>query len=140
MKLAVRSAKLADETIVISLWRDGGLLVSYNDPSSDFRFALGKENSDVLVGEDESGSIVAAVMVGHDGHRGWIYYLAVKPKLQRNGLGRVIVTAAEDWLSERGVAKLNLMIRETNTKVIAFYETLRFVNEPRVVMGKRLKR
>jgi ribosomal protein S18 acetylase RimI-like enzyme len=126
---------VADEAAVTALWRECGLTVPYNDPSVDFRFALGKFNSDVLVTEDLSG----AVMVGHDGHRGWLYYLAVAPARQRQGLGRMLVTAAEQWLTERGVPKVHLMVRETNTVVAAFYQRLGFDLMPRINMQKWLK-
>jgi len=133
--MKIRSANVADEAAVTALWRECGLTVPYNDPSVDFRFALGKFNSDVLVTEDLSG----AVMVGHDGHRGWLYYLAVAPARQRQGLGRMLVTAAEQWLTERGVPKVHLMVRETNTVVAAFYQRLGFDLMPRINMQKWLK-
>jgi len=78
-------------------------------------------------------------MVGHDGHRGWFYYVATAPQVQRAGLGRTMVQAAEQWLRQRGVVKVQLLIRETNTQVVAYYEHLGFEITPRVVMGKRLK-
>ena len=133
--MKVRSAVLEEGAAVAARWEACGLTVPYNDPAADFRFALGKPNSDVLVTDDLSGS----VMVGHDGHRGWIYYLAVRPDRQRQGLGRVLVTAAEQWLSQRGVAKLNLMVREHNHAVAAFYQKLGFELMPRVNMQKWLK-
>jgi len=131
----VRSAVPEDEAAVVALWQSCGLTVPYNDPSADFRLALGKPNSDVLVLGDVDGS----VMVGHDGHRGWIYYLAVKPEYQRRGLGRVLVTAAEQWLLQRGILKLNLMVREHNHAVAAFYERLGFGRTPRINLQKSLK-
>jgi ribosomal protein S18 acetylase RimI-like enzyme len=135
--MKIRSAIPEDEADIVSLWRACGLTVPYNDPAKDFRFALGKPASDVLVAED--GAILGSVMVGHDGHRGWIYYLAVAPARQRQGLGRALVTAAEQWLSQRGIAKLNLMVREHNHAVAAFYEKLGFEIMPRINMQKWLK-
>jgi ribosomal protein S18 acetylase RimI-like enzyme len=84
--------------------------------------------------------IVATAMVGHDGHRGWIYYVAVAPKHQEKGAGREIMAHAEGWLAQRGVPKAMLMIRETNKKVIGFYERLGYAVEQRVVMGRWLKK
>jgi ribosomal protein S18 acetylase RimI-like enzyme len=133
--MKVRSAVPEEGAVVAAIWEACGLTVPYNDPAADFRFALGKPNSDVLVTEDLSGS----VMVGHDGHRGWIYYLAVRPDRQRQGLGRVLVAAAEQWLSQRGVAKLNLMVREHNHGVAAFYQKLGFELMPRINLQKWLK-
>ena len=135
--MKIRSATPQDEADIVALWRDCGLMVPYNDPAKDFHFALGKPASDVLVAED--GGIVGSVMIGHDGHRGWIYYLAVMPARQRRGLGRALVTAAEQWLSERGIVKLNLMVREHNHAVAAFYEKLGFEPMPRINMQKFLK-
>jgi ribosomal protein S18 acetylase RimI-like enzyme len=135
--MKIRSAIPEDEADIVALWRDCGLTVPYNDPQGDFRFALGKPGSDVLVAED--GAIIGSVMVGHDGHRGWIYYLAVAPARQRRGLGRALVTAAEQWLSQRGIVKLNLMVREHNHAVAAFYEKLGFEFTPRINMQKSLK-
>src|SRR5690606_6362295 len=77
--------------------------------------------------------------VGHDGHRGWIYQLAVDPKLRHHGLGRKLVRAAEDWLVERGVPKVQLMIRPTNVTVRRFYEAIGYELTPRLVMARWLK-
>lgn len=139
MALKIRSAVLDDEQAVVVLWRACDLVVSYNDPAADFRFAKSGGCSDVLVGEDESGRIKGTVMVGHDGHRGWLYYVAIDPASRGNGFGRQMVRAAEDWLRERNVIKVQLLVRETNTKVVSFYQHLDFEIAPRVVMSKWLK-
>jgi ribosomal protein S18 acetylase RimI-like enzyme len=93
----------------------------------------------VLVGIDENGRVAGSVMVGHDGHRGWLYYVAADPDARGAGIGRKMASAAEDWLRERGVRKVQLMIRETNTGVAEFYERMGYKTEPRVVMSKWLK-
>jgi ribosomal protein S18 acetylase RimI-like enzyme len=116
--MGIRRAVAADETAVVGLWRSCDLIVSYNDPGRDFRRGISGQCSDVLVEEDESGEIVGTVLVGYDGHRGWLYYVAASPALQRTGIGRKMVEAAEKWLRDRGVAKAQLLIRETNTGVI----------------------
>ena len=139
MALTIRSATPKDEASVIELWRACDLVASYNDPAVDFRFAHDSACSDILVGEDEAGSIVGTVMVGHDGHRGWLYYVASSPQSRGSGIGRQMVQAAEDWLRARDVAKAQLLVREMNTKVVSFYEHLGFEVAPRVVMGKWLK-
>lgn len=136
MTLKVEAAAAADERAVTHLWRACGLTVPYNDPATDFRFALGRENSEVLIARAECGRIVGSIMVGHDGHRGWVYYLAAEPMMQRQGVGSVMVEAAENWLRERGVVKLQLLVRETNTAVVAFYEKLGYEVAPRTVMSK----
>ena len=133
--MKIRNASLADEAAVTALWKECGLTVPYNDPASDFRFALGKPNSDILVMDDLSGS----VMVGHDGHRGWLYYLAVAPSRQRQGVGRALVAAAEQWLAARGIPKVQLMIREHNHAIQTFYEKQGFDLMPRINMQKWLK-
>lgn len=137
--LTIRPATSADEQNVIALWRACGLVVPHNDPAVDFRFAKRGPNSDVLVGVVESGKIAGSVMVGHDGHRGWVYYVATAPAARGQGVGRRMMDTAEDWLRERGVAKLQLMIRETNIEMADFYSQLGFEKIPRAVMSKWLK-
>jgi ribosomal protein S18 acetylase RimI-like enzyme len=138
MPLTIRPAAAEDEQAVIALWRASDLVASYNDPAVDFAFARAGACSDVLVGEDEIGRIKGSVMVGHDGHRGWLYYVASDPDSRGAGFGRQMVTAAEDWLRARAVIKAQLLVRETNTKVVSFYEHLGFEVAPRVIMSKWL--
>ncbi len=138
MPLTLRSAALDEQSSVTALWHACGLVVSYNDPGADFRFAKASPCADVLVGADTEGRIRASAMVGHDGHRGWVYYVAADPAARGLGYGREIMRAAEDWLRARGVPKLQLLVRETNTQVVAFYERLGFEVSPRVVMSKVL--
>jgi ribosomal protein S18 acetylase RimI-like enzyme len=140
MPLTIRPAVPEDEPDIVALWRACDLVASYNDPAADFRFARGGACSDVLVGEDETHRICGSVMVGHDGHRGWLYYVASAPDARGSGIGRHMVQAAEAWLRERGVVKAQLLVRETNTKVVSFYEYLGFEVAPRVVMSKWLNR
>ena len=123
---------------VIALWQRCGLTRPWNDPRRDIDFARGKENSDVLVGEID-GRIVAAVMVGHDGHRGALYYVSVDPPLQRRGLGRAIVQAAENWLRARGVWKMNILIRDENRPASSFYEKLGYLRNEAFSLGRWLK-
>ena len=138
MRLTIRSATATDEAEVIALWRSCDLVASYNDPAADFRFAKAGACSDVLVADDENGRICGSVMVGHDGHRGWLYYVASANHLRGRGVGRDMVAAAEQWLRERGVVKAQLLVRETNTKVVSFYEHIGYEVAPRVVMSKWL--
>jgi len=137
-RLIIRSATMADEPRVAALWRASGLVTSYNDPSKDFHFARAKEGSDILVGVDAEQAIVGSVMVGHDGHRGWIYYVAADPTHRKQGIGRSMVEAAEQWLKNKGVVKVMLLVRETNTQVVDFYKHLGFEAIPRVIMQKWL--
>ena len=133
--MKIRSARQEDEAALVALWQACGLTVPHNDPAADFRFALGKPNSDILMTDDGCGT----VMVGHDGHRGWLYYLAVAPRSRRQGVGRTLVAAAEQWLAARGVPKVQLMVRETNEAVTAFYRRLGYEPMPRISMQKWLK-
>lgn len=139
MPTTVRDALIGDEQQVVDLWRSCDLTVSYNDPHADYRLALGGSTSTVLVAEDAIGDIVGSVMVGHDGHRGWLYYLAASPDIRGRGIGRSLVTAGEDWLRERQVQKVQLMVRPTNAAVVSFYDHLGYEDMPRVLMSKWLK-
>jgi ribosomal protein S18 acetylase RimI-like enzyme len=136
-KLNIRPFEPADRAAVIALWRACDLTRPWNDPDSDIAFCMSKPESTILVGEQD-GKIVASVMTGHDGHRGWLYYLAVEPSLQKSGFGRTMVTAAEDWLQARGVPKVMLMVRPENERVRAFYDALGYTEEPRVIFSRRL--
>jgi ribosomal protein S18 acetylase RimI-like enzyme len=140
MLLTVRSAAAEDEQAVVALWRACDLVASYNDPIADFRFAKAGACSDVLVAVDDGGEIAGSVMVGHDGHRGWLYYVAARPASRSKGVGRRMVQVAEDWLHQRGVVKVQLLVRKTNIKVVSFYEHLGFEVAPRVVMSRWLRK
>lgn len=135
--LTFRPARDEDTDALVTLWEACGLTRAWNDPRKDIAFARGGASSDVLVGTIE-GQVVASVMVGHDGHRGAAYYVAVAPAHQGTGLGRAVMEAAEDWLKARGVWKLNLMVRETNLAAKGFYEGLGFTRSEVVVMQKAL--
>jgi ribosomal protein S18 acetylase RimI-like enzyme len=127
----------ADLDAVVELWTRCDLLRPWNNPRSDIAFARNRPNSDVLVGR-HNGTIVAAVVVGHDGHRGTVYYVAVDPHFQNKGFGRAVMSAAENWLRERGIAKLNLMVRAENGNVRSFYDALGYGEQARVVYAKWL--
>ena len=127
----------ADVAAVAALWQRCGLTRPWNDPASDIAFARKGPNSAVLVGR-EANAIVASVMVGHDGHRGWVYYVAVDPDHRQKKYGRVIMDAAENWLRERGIEKLMLLVRSDNTAVKAFYQQLGYDEQERVIYAKWL--
>jgi ribosomal protein S18 acetylase RimI-like enzyme len=109
----------------------------WNDPAADIALARKGTNAAVLVGRD-NGAIVASAMVGHDGHRGWVYYVVVDPDHRQKGFGRAVMDAAEDWLRTRGIAKLQLMVRPDNSKVQAFYESIGYDEQERIIYAKWL--
>jgi ribosomal protein S18 acetylase RimI-like enzyme len=122
----------------IALWHDVGLVVLWNDPRADLERALDGPSSTVLAGMQD-GALVATAVVGHDGHRGWVYYLAVAPATRGRGLGRAMMDACERWLADRGVPKLNLMVRVGNEPVLGFYDALGYGRDEVVVMSRRLR-
>ncbi|QDM15466.1 GNAT family acetyltransferase [Tardiphaga sp. vice352] len=135
--LAIAEITDADIADVISLWQRSGSTRPWNDPTRDIAFARESDNSTILIGRDGS-AVMASVMVGHDGHRGWVYYVATDPDHRHKGYGRATMQAAEDWLRQRGVEKLQLMVRADNTQVQAFYESLGFGEQKRVIYAKWL--
>ena len=135
--LAVAPVTDADVESVIALWQRCGLTRPWNDPAADIAFARRGTNATILVGRAD-GAIVATAMVGHDGHRGWVYYVAVDPDMQKQEFGRAIMAAAEDWLRQHGVTKVMLMVRPDNTKVQAFYDRLGYEAQERVIYAKWL--
>ena len=122
---------------VVGLWHRVGTTRPWNDPGEDIAFAMRSPNSTLLVGR-ENGTIVASVMVGHDGHRGNVYYVAVDPDHERKGFGRAIMAAAESWLRGCGIWKMNLLVRAGNTAAVDFYEAIGFEEQPRIYMEKWL--
>jgi ribosomal protein S18 acetylase RimI-like enzyme len=136
---ALSIAAIEDDDIneVIALWQRCGSTRAWNDPAGDIALARREANATVLLGRNDS-ALVASVLVGHDGHRGWVYYVTVDPDHRFKGYGRVIMTAAEDWLRARGIEKLQLMVRGDNVKVRAFYESLGYYDQERVTFAKWL--
>lgn len=135
--IVFRDVQAGDEEYVVNLWKTCGLTRGWNDPYKDIQFARDGAASTVLVGIVDD-RIMASVMVGHDGHRGVLYYLAVDPASQKRGLGKAAVAAAEAWLRGRGVWKINLLVRAENTAVSGFYESLGYAVNPVVSFGKRI--
>ena len=134
---AVQTATRADGEAIVALWQDCELTRPWNDPAADFRQAIDGTTSDVLflLGEGEP---LATIMVGFDGHRGWVYYLGVSPQHRQNGLGRMMMQAAEDWLRERDAPKIQFMVRDNNDAALGFYQALGYAKQPVVTMGRRL--
>ena len=122
---------------VAALWERCGLTRPWNDPRSDIAQARRGPASTILIGRDND-KVVASVMVGHDGHRGWVYYVAVDPACQKRGFGLAIMDAAEDWLRQAGIAKLQLLVRRDNAKAGAFYQSIGYDEAQVTVFAKWL--
>ena len=135
----IRAFQDQDEAEVIGLWERCGLLRPWNDPRKDIARKLRVQKELFLVGTVD-GAIMASVMAGYDGHRGWINYLAVDPQHRRQGLARTLMSEVERMLREMGCAKINLQIRRDNPEAISFYERLGFTEDATVSFGRRLER
>jgi len=133
----IAAAGPADAEAVVALWRACGLTRPWNDPARDFKSAIEGPASAILLLRD-GDAIAAGVMAGFDGHRGWVYYVAVAPDRRRQGLGRAMMEAAEAWLRERGAPKIQLMVREDNAAALGFYESLGLERQKVVTLGRFL--
>ncbi|ORE95227.1 acetyltransferase [Stappia sp. 22II-S9-Z10] len=156
----IRPEEAADRAVVaaiVALWHAAGLTRPWNDPVADIALASRGPDSTILIARrpDDAadpanapdgvvtaatahgGPVLATAMVGHDGHRGWVYYLAVAPDAKGRGYGRAMMDAAEAWLRARGVPKVQLMVRRDNTAVLGFYDALGYGVDDVVVRSKR---
>ena len=129
---------LDDIPALVALWEECGLTRPWNDPQRDARLAIAGATSTVL-GLRDGDTLTASVMAGFDGHRGWVYYLAVAPDRRREGLGRQLMDAAEAWLRDRGAPKLQLMVRTSNEEALGFYEALGLERQEVATLGKFLR-
>jgi ribosomal protein S18 acetylase RimI-like enzyme len=127
-----------DIPALVTLWEACGLTRPWNDPQRDARLAIEGATSTIL-GLRDGDALIASVMVGFDGHRGWVYYLAVAPDRRREGLGRQLMAAAEAWLRDFGAPKLQLMVRTSNEEALGFYEALGLERQGVVTLGRFLK-
>lgn len=144
MQPAITVATAADAAAVIALWQACGLTRPWNDPAADFVLALATPTATILLargaddGTADCAALLGTVMVGFDGHRGWVYYLSVAPSSRGLGTGRRLMAAAEDWLRAAGSPKIQLMVRGDNSGAIAFYQSLGYATQDVVTMGRRL--
>jgi ribosomal protein S18 acetylase RimI-like enzyme len=134
----IRPFQIEDKAQVVSLWRACGLVVPHNNPEKDIERKLAVNPELFLVGECQ-GVIVASVMGGYEGHRGWINYLAVSPEHGRKGFGRSMMAAVEQRIRELGCPKINLQVRSSNEGEIRFYQSLGYGVDEVVGLGKRLE-
>ncbi len=136
--LNIRKFQESDEQGLVSLWNVCKLSVALNNPYKDIARKLSVQPDLFLVGYIEN-KLIASVMAGYDGHRGWINYFAVHPDFQNRGFGKQLMDHVENRLRELGCPKINLQIREGNKKVLSYYQKLGFVKEKRISMSKKLE-
>lgn len=136
--LEIRTYQETDETQVVKIWVECGLVVPWNDPEADIQRKLSVQRHLFLVGCTE-GTVIATVMAGYEGHRGWINYLAVKPEYQGNGIGTLMVEKVEKLLEAEGCPKVNLQVRSSNDKVVKFYKKIGYKRDDVVSLGKRIQ-
>jgi ribosomal protein S18 acetylase RimI-like enzyme len=137
INLKIRIYRPGDDIYVIKLWQECGLLVPWNNPLSDIDRKYADPPELFFVGELDD-ALVATCMVGYDGHRGWLYYLAVKRQYQRQAAASLMINHAETVLVTLGCPKVELMVRESNEEVISFYQSNAYKKESVHVMSKRL--
>lgn len=137
-EILIRAYTPGDEKSVVELWHRCGLVTLANNPVCDIERKL-KVNPELFLVGMVSGKVVATVMAGYEGHRGWINYLAVAPEQQRKGIGFRMMEEAEGRLRELGCPKINLQIRKSNSGVAEFYKRAGYSEDPAISMGKRLK-
>jgi ribosomal protein S18 acetylase RimI-like enzyme len=136
----IRTYSESDEAAVVELWRQvfpGS--PSWNHPETDIQRKLSVQRELFLVAALGS-EIVGTAMAGYDGHRGWVYYVAVSPRRRRQGIGTALMNSVEQRLASLGCPKLNLQVRASNHEVVSFYESLGYAVEERISMGKRLEK
>jgi ribosomal protein S18 acetylase RimI-like enzyme len=127
-----------DTEAVVALWEESGLTRPWNDPRKDIARKLGVQREWFLVVEDE-GQVVASVMAGYDGHRGWVNYLAVAPSHRGRGIARALMAEVERLLGDAGCPKVNLQVRTTNEAALGFYERLGYKRDDAISLGRRLE-
>jgi len=133
--IEIRDLCAAERGQATSLWHECDLTVPWNDPGDDFDRAVLNETSKVLGGFKDN-VLVATAMVGYEGHRGWVYYVGVRPHLRQNGIAKMMMKAAEDWLRGLGAPKVMLMVRAGNQAAETLYESLGYEVSPVKTYGK----
>ncbi|KQM23763.1 MULTISPECIES: GNAT family acetyltransferase [unclassified Frigoribacterium] len=136
--MQIRPFDEADTETVVALWERCGLTRPWNDPRRDIERKLTVQRELFLVGVDDEEALVATAMAGYDGHRGWVYYVAVEPDRQGEGFGRQLMAEVERSLEALGCPKANFQVRTGNERVRALYEHLGYSVDDAFGMGKRL--
>jgi ribosomal protein S18 acetylase RimI-like enzyme len=137
MSIDIRPFTRADTDAVVALWHVAGLTRPWNDPHRDIERKLAVQPELFLVADD-AGAVVGSVMVGYDGHRGWLYYLASDPARRGEGIARALVEAAEERLLAMGCPKVQLMVRPDNEGAQGLYDALGYEPFDTWATGKRL--
>jgi ribosomal protein S18 acetylase RimI-like enzyme len=135
--MQIRTFHAADERAVVALWDECGLTRPWNDAHKDIARKLAVQSELFLVGVVDE-AVIASVMAGYEGHRGWMNYLAVTPRFRGRGYGRALVDHVERLLLERGCPKINLQVRASNPAAVAFYRRLGYAQDESISLGKRL--
>ena len=135
--MKVRTFQSGDEAAVVALWEECKLTRPWNDPHKDIARKLAVQPELFLVGTLD-GALMASVMAGYEGHRGWMNYLAVAPRHRGRGYGRALVEHVERLLLERGCPKVGLLVRNTNKEAAEFYRRLGYAQDESISLGKRL--
>jgi ribosomal protein S18 acetylase RimI-like enzyme len=136
--IEIRTYEERDGAAVAALWREVFAdAPAHNVPEDDIRRKLAVQQELFFVAE-EGGEVVGTALAGYDGHRGWVYYVAVEPSRRRRGVGAALMARVEEGLRALGCPKLNLQVRSSNRQAVAFYERLGYAVEERVSMGKLL--
>ena len=135
--LQIGALEVEEVDAAITLWRICGLTRPWNDPEADARLAMTAPASVILAGRIE-GRVIATAMTGFDGHRAWVYYLAVDPTLRGVGHGTAMTKACEAWAQAQGAPKIQLMVRSGNEAAKGFYGAIGYEHQEVLVLGKRL--
>lgn len=133
----IRPYVRGDESAVVGLWQQCGLTRPWNDPRKDIARKLAVQPELFLVGELD-GRIVASIMAGYEGHRGWVNYLAVAPACRRRGYARTLMQRVEELLLRMGCPKVNIQVRSSNAEAMRFYRGIGYLQDESVSLGKRL--
>ena len=136
-EIKIRPFQADDENGVMELWTITGLTRPWNDPKQDIKRALSVQPELFLVAVNQT-RVIGSAMGGYDGHRGAVYYLAVHPDNQSNGIGTRLMQTVEDRLIDLGCPKIHVMIRDTNLATKHFYEKLAYQDVAVKIYGRRL--
>lgn len=135
--MKIRPFERSDEAAVVALWKECELTRPWNDPHKDIARKLKVQPELFLVGTID-GAVMASVMAGYEGHRGWVNYLAVAPTHRGHGHARTLMQRVEAELLARGCPKVSLIVRNTNSDALEFYRRLGYAQDESVSLGKRL--